>query len=281
MAIKSNVQETTTSTGVGDITLAGVSEDGRTFTSQYSLNEQFTYYIDDRAGNFETGIGYLSAASTLVRVNPLEGSAALPVNFGAGTKQVFVGSGVANTSNQALGFSSISGNKFMKGANCIRPTSTHSASANRLHYVYFVCLRGVFIDSLAVAITTAGGTVTNKMHLGIYDVKDGNPYKKLASTTDLDPSATGFISGTFPEIFLQAGLYYTSVWVDATTTLRASDGSIVMDGGANISADTNLRQSAWKYNNSQVGLTDLPDLAAPTNEIFANASVPIIMVGHT
>ena len=217
----------------------------------------------------------------MVRDTPLDGSATLPVSFGSGTKQVYVGVGAANTHNQALGFSSLSGNKFMKGANCIRANTTHSASANRLHYVYFVCLRGVLIDALAVAITASTGTSANKMHLGIYEVKDGNPYNKLASTAGLDPSNTGFISGTFPEIFLQPGLYYTALWSDSSVTVKAMDGAIVMDGGANVSADTNIQQSAWKYNNSQTGLVDLPDLAAPSNEIFSNAAVPIIMVGHT
>ena len=171
MAIKSNVQETTTSTGVGDITLAGVSEDGRTFTSQYALNERFTYYIDDRAGNFETGIGYLSATSTLVRDKPLEGSAALPVNFGAGTKQVFVGAGAANTLTSSLGFNNVGTTvKFMTGSNLSRINSTQALAADRQYFFEAPFLRGALVDLIGVQVSTGGGTATNKMHIGLYDV---------------------------------------------------------------------------------------------------------------
>jgi len=279
--LAANVRETTTTTGTGNITLAGASEDGRTFTSQYALNDRFPYYIDDRAGNWEGGEGYLTSSSVLVRETVKDSSTGSAINFSAGTKQVFVAAGVGGYVKESTGFSSISGIKFMKGANCIRPNTTHAANADRLHYVYFVSLRGVLIDSLAVAITTAGGTAANKMHLGLYDIKDGNPHKKIASVVDLDPSVTGVISGTFTELFLQPGLYYVALWCDVAITVKATDGGINLDGGTTVSNDTNLQPSAWKYNNSQVALSDLPDIAAPSNEIFSNASIPIILLGHT
>ena len=46
-----DVQESTTTTGTGNITLAGASENGRTFTSQYATNDRFPYKIDDGAGS--------------------------------------------------------------------------------------------------------------------------------------------------------------------------------------------------------------------------------------
>lgn len=85
------VKETSTTTGTGDFTLAGAVSQFVTFTSQYATKARFPYAIVGQTGTeWETGIGYLSGASTLVREFPQKGSAAVPVSFSASTKDVFV-----------------------------------------------------------------------------------------------------------------------------------------------------------------------------------------------
>lgn len=91
---KDRVRETTTTTGVGDITLAGAVTGFVTFNAAIGLNLPFDYFVEGIDGNgvatgeWEVGVGYLSGSSTLVRLRPLDGSAALPVNLSAGTKRV-------------------------------------------------------------------------------------------------------------------------------------------------------------------------------------------------
>jgi len=91
---RDRVKDTTTTTGTGDITLSGTAPTGyRTFGSVLALNDVFLYCIEDASGpNWETGAGYLSATNTLVRYEPFDGSsgAYTLVNFGAGTKNVFL-----------------------------------------------------------------------------------------------------------------------------------------------------------------------------------------------
>jgi len=93
------VKDTSTTTGTGNITLSGVAPTGyQTFATAYGSggypSGAFLYCIvDNTSGLWETGTGYLSAATTLVRdANVMDGSSGpgVLVNFTAGTKDVFV-----------------------------------------------------------------------------------------------------------------------------------------------------------------------------------------------
>lgn len=90
------VMETSTTTGTGNITTDGAITGYQTFNSGIGTNVMTDYAIvavDTNGvptGEWETGEGYLSGASTLVRAYPLSGSAATPVSFSAGTKRVFL-----------------------------------------------------------------------------------------------------------------------------------------------------------------------------------------------
>lgn len=83
------VQETTTTTGTGNITLAGAVTNRVALQSLLAVNDYLDYVIDDGAGNYEIGIGQLTASTTLVRTAVLysSNSNAL-VSFAAGTKTV-------------------------------------------------------------------------------------------------------------------------------------------------------------------------------------------------
>lgn len=90
--------ETSTTTGTGNIALAGAVTGYQTIYSglQSELNRILDYTIEGvdasgvPTGEWEVGEGYLSASTTLVRHKPTSGSAATPVNFSAGTKRVFI-----------------------------------------------------------------------------------------------------------------------------------------------------------------------------------------------
>lgn len=85
------VKETTTTTGTGDLTLSGAVSNFQTFNTKFGTNIWFEYMIIGATTEWETGSGYLSGSTTLVRARPLDGSAGAftLVNFSAGTKDVF------------------------------------------------------------------------------------------------------------------------------------------------------------------------------------------------
>ena len=91
LVLADRVQETTTTTGTGTVTLAGAVTGFRTFAAIGNSNT--TYYTITDGTNWEVGIGtYTSSGTTLSRTTVLSSSnAGSLVSFGAGTKTVFCG----------------------------------------------------------------------------------------------------------------------------------------------------------------------------------------------
>lgn len=95
-AFRDRVKDTTATTGTGSVTLSGTAPTGyQTFANAYpDLGTPFLYCISDAAsGLWETGTGYLSTSTTMVRdANVMDGSSGpgVLVNFTAGSKEVFV-----------------------------------------------------------------------------------------------------------------------------------------------------------------------------------------------
>ena len=86
------VQETTTTTGTGTVTLAGASTGFQSFAAVGNGNTTFYTIADSSGSNWEIGIGtYTSSGTTLSRDTVLSSSnSGSLVNFPVGTKNVFV-----------------------------------------------------------------------------------------------------------------------------------------------------------------------------------------------
>ena len=100
--------ETSTTTGTGSLTLAGAVVGYKALSGgKIGLNAFFDYCIEAvdanaiPTGEWETGEGYLSGATTLVRVVVSESSNANAlVSFAAGTKRVFITHGAWETQDK-------------------------------------------------------------------------------------------------------------------------------------------------------------------------------------
>jgi len=88
------VKETSTTTGTGNLTLAGAATGYQTFNTAFgngvsAVAKRF-FYVIEGTSEWEIGRGYLSASTTLVREAVLASSNANAlVSFSAGTKNVF------------------------------------------------------------------------------------------------------------------------------------------------------------------------------------------------
>ena len=94
LVINDRVKETSTTTGTGDITLAGVPSGQGTVTFNTGIGTpNTTYYAIHNQGTaeFEVGLGTLSGATTLERTTVLDNSDGntSPITLSAGTKDVF------------------------------------------------------------------------------------------------------------------------------------------------------------------------------------------------
>ena len=90
LVLADRVQETTTTTGTGTVTLAGAVSGYQTFAAVGDGNS--TYYTIAGGAEWEVGIGtYTSSGTTLSRTTVISSSnSGSLVSFSAGTKNVFV-----------------------------------------------------------------------------------------------------------------------------------------------------------------------------------------------
>jgi hypothetical protein len=89
LVVKDRVQETSTTTGTGTITLAGAVSGFQSFSAIGNANT--TYYAIVGGTQWEVGLGtYTSSGTTLSRDTVLASSTGSKINFSAGTKLVYV-----------------------------------------------------------------------------------------------------------------------------------------------------------------------------------------------
>ena len=95
LVFKDRIKETTATTGQGTITLAGAVDGFRSFADIGNSNTTYYVIYDNTAYNWEVGIGtYTASGTTLSRDTVLQTSAGntTKINFGVGSKEVFVSS---------------------------------------------------------------------------------------------------------------------------------------------------------------------------------------------
>jgi len=121
LVVKDRVQETSTTTGTGTITLAGAVSGFQSFSAIGNANT--TYYAIVGGTEWEVGLGtYTSSGTTLSRDTILESSnGGTAVNFSAGTKNVFVTypaekSLYLDGSNNAIGLGTVSATTTLTNA---------------------------------------------------------------------------------------------------------------------------------------------------------------------
>jgi hypothetical protein len=92
LVLADRVQETTTTTGTGSVTLLGAVTGYQSFAVIGNTNTTFYTIADQGGANWEVGIGtYSTTGPTLARTTVLASSnSGSLVNFTAGTKTVFV-----------------------------------------------------------------------------------------------------------------------------------------------------------------------------------------------
>lgn len=106
------VQETSTTTGTGNMTLLGAVTRARTFNAAVGVGPTFPYAIIHQSANeWEMGLAVLSNSTTLVRTPESSSNANALVNFTAGTKNVFL----SPTASLFQGFCMVDGSTIITG----------------------------------------------------------------------------------------------------------------------------------------------------------------------
>lgn len=244
------IAETSTSTGTGSFTLDGAwSQAGtfntgnRTFNSFFGLTQYFPYMIQDTAGNWEKGRGYLSAASTLVRAYVLDnslGTQAL-INFPSGSKLVMV-----PTEADSLGIDNINNVNWWQSPIATGTKTTQALTANQLWLNTLFIPRPMLIQSVGVNVTTA--VASTNVRLGLYNLTKqpdgGNTYDTIfpliADFGTIDSGTTGNKSIS-ANLKLGRGVYFSAFISNGAPTLTASSSAYSPLNGVGSMGDPNSR----------------------------------------
>lgn len=239
--LANRVKETTATTGTGSFTTAGAVSGFQTFNTAFGTDVRFTYWaVNDTDSEWETGVGYLSASTTLVRETVQDNSAGTtsaisfttaPSLFSSANTNVglFAGYQSENSSGLSAGISS--------GSHA-SSNSTLGCANNRLHCQPFLLTASKRITGAKVNITATGTATTGR--LGLYEVDDtGDAGKLLAETGDIAVNTTGIKSASFGSaVNVPSGWYWMAFVNNGTVTVRNSRADIRLGGPEGLVAST-------------------------------------------
>lgn len=266
------VAETSTSTGTGNITLAGAWSvpssfitGNRTFNSFYGLNHRFPYMIQDQSGNWEKGVGYLSNSTTLVRENVIDNSLSTTalINFPAGDKLIMVPSDAGQLGcNLVASDGRVSSLHVTSGA-----SATITMAANSLILTPFVLERPMFVNQLSVDVTT--GVASTTVRLGIYQVTSTAANGEYSVSLMLDAGAIDSATTATGRTVtinrnLGQGFYLIATVANGAPVLRANNTTVI---------DYGISQSG--------GLAGTASCGLQKTDGSAHAALPASIVGST
>jgi hypothetical protein len=223
--VNDRVQEFTSTTGTGTLTLTGSPDGFETFSSAVGDGNTTYYTISSNTTEFEVGIGTVGAG-TLSRDTVISSSNSdALVNFSAGTKNVFVTLPASKTillndsdTVDLTGNLDLNSNDIT-GTGNINITGNLTASGN---------LTSLGIDDNADATAV---TITNQERVGIGITNPSTPLHVTKS------SLTGFVSRTGSTLTLEnsAALGGTEIYLASSDTsygqIRFGDTASTYSGG--------------------------------------------------
>lgn len=182
LVLKDRVKETTTTTGTGTITLAGVVSGFQSFATIGNANTTYYCIADQNGPNWEVGLGtYTSAGTTLSRDTVLASSnGGALVSFTAGTKEVFCTypatkavyeDAAGNVDSYPITGGTVTGSAISGGT--IDNTPVGATTANTL--------RGTTVVATA---TTSGSSATGAISYGTLSYSDQNNLMTLQSSAN-------------------------------------------------------------------------------------------------
>ena len=261
------VKCTTTTSGVGDLTLSPVTG-FPTLNDVLSVGQIVAYSIlNSNDQPVEEGIGAYSATNTLTRTYPcatyisgIYDNTAPSAASLTGTNTVILSSvrGMAPTLPQ---INTAASARYYSTPSHQMSANTRGVVAGDLVAVPFLYTAARPVDAFALEITTLGAGAVARA--GLYAVgANGLPAKRLIESADIDCSTTGVKVATFGAVSIPPGWYYILfACKTANVGVRAFSG-----GGAGSLFMTNmLGQSAFnspysytRINGWNTGWTSLP-----------------------
>lgn len=229
MSYGNRVKETSTSTGVGNLTLAGAVAAFVTFNTAFGLNRPLHYIIlHDTDNTWEVGIGHLSASTTFVRDIILDNSSGgiTAINFASGGLTIIA----TPTAGSLFGSPPYCFNRAGQGGQTLRNaneqftnTITHTQVVDRVYGTRWITFAGLEIDQAHIECMTGVASALTKIALYRLD-QAGDARQRIAScrTNTFDCATTGLKTASLDEgaIYLPPGEYGLFLVSNSTQALR-------------------------------------------------------------
>lgn len=276
--LANRVKETTTTTGTGNLTLAGAATNHQTFNTAFGLGKRFYYWVVDSTNDvWECGVGEMSTSTVLIRSKVLDNSSGTKVALvlSAGTKDVFCAPMEASLflSPDAVNDNATDQYVYHLGDS---ETTTHTVGASVVEYIPFFLTIGGEYSGAAISIT--GAVALSTARLGIYSISSGRPDVKIAETGSIDTSTSGTKEGTFASnVDLNPGWYYVAFISDSAVTVAARTTDSHNPGPLGFSGGSNLNSSASHLTESGSGIV-LPATPSATPTLVTNTRATIALV---
>lgn len=276
------VKCTTTTSGVGDLTLSPVTG-FPTLDDVLSVGQIVAYSIlNSNDQPVEEGIGAYSATNTLTRTYPCatyissvyDNTAPSAASL-TGTNTVILSSvrGMAPTLPQ---INTAAAARYYSTPSHQLSGNTRTVVAGDLVAVPFLYTAARPVDAFALEVTGVGGGAGAVARAGLYAVgANGLPAKRLIESADIDCSTAGVKVATFGAVSIPPGWYYTLfACKTANVVVRALSGGIGSMLVTNILGQEafNAPYSYTRINGWNTGWTSLPEDAPAGTWSYIKAS---------
>lgn len=223
--VLNRTRETISAGGTGALTLSGAVLGHQTVNAAIGTYRRFYYFIEDDAA-WESGIGYETTSTNLVREQFIESSTGSLLNVSTNAEVFSEAPGHWN----GLSYPKTRSGKEVLPNNFTK-TNSVTVIADRLYYYRVKFETFLDIATFQAKVSTAVGT---KARVGLYDVDPttGLPIRLIAESGDLSTTSTGSktaaISGSCK---LYPGWYYAAFVCDGAAGFIAWDRIYGTAGG--------------------------------------------------
>ena len=199
--LANRVKDTTSTTGTGSFTTTGAVSGFQTFNTAFGTTRRFIYWaVNDTDSEWETGVGYLSASTTLVRETVLDNSSGgtSAINFTTAPRLLCGENECGTRFPAALPATSGSFYKLLLSEHWVDYTTTYTLRADQIYLTPFICSYKGLVSNWALYVKTASAGAVARM--GIYTIDDatglptGDPWME---SDDIDCGTTGLVTLAF------------------------------------------------------------------------------------
>jgi len=283
------VKETSTTTGTGDLTLAGAVTGFVSFNTAFSTNMTFHYFIlHDSDNSWEQGVGYLSASTTFVRDTFIDSSTGSAINFASGGKTIIASPSAGSLIDSVFPFNNDSGaaGLFLRAENYrFIETSEDIMVADRVQGARFVTRSGLLVDQAQIEVMTAIASATAKMAMYRLD-QSGDARYRIAScrTNTFDCATTGVKTATLDEgnVWIGPGEYLLFVIPDDAIGIRTITVNNHEPGQTGGRGSTTLLTQRGLFKTSVTYATAFPEpLAISSWGSSSSVDHPVVVFSHS